>query len=160
MLLFWLARSAVHVRLSRHQHQERVTSDGHVAADVRPLSYQGYNTIFPAFSPSCSRRDPGSAMAISRNLGRPHRPCFRLFAAVAPPGSTNIPLTVGRDHTRHYDHRGGGGPERAGDLSGPHERPRQARCGSRPERRIRPDAGAEPCRGTLMKLAASSFTLA
>jgi MFS family permease len=61
------------------------------------LIYQGYNAIFPSFFPELfPTRTRVSAMAISQNLGTAASALLpALFAAVAPPGSTNIPLTVG-----------------------------------------------------------------
>jgi len=59
--------------------------------------YQGYNAIFPSFYPELFQtRTRVSAMAIAQNVGTTITallPAF--FAAVAPPGSTNIPLTIG-----------------------------------------------------------------
>src|SRR4029450_9794292 len=59
--------------------------------------YQGYNAVFPSFYPELfPTRTRVSAMAISQNLGTlvtALQPA--LFAAVAPPGSDNIPMTVG-----------------------------------------------------------------
>ena len=59
--------------------------------------YQGYNAIFPSFYPELfPTRTRVSAMAISQNIGTTITALLpALFAAVAPPGSTNIPLTVG-----------------------------------------------------------------
>jgi MFS family permease len=59
--------------------------------------YQGYNAVFSAFYPELfPTRTRVSAMAISQNLGTATTAMLpALFAAVAPPGSTNIPLTVG-----------------------------------------------------------------
>jgi MFS family permease len=59
--------------------------------------YQGYNAIFPSFYPEMfPTRTRCSAMAISQNLGTLVTALLpALFATVAPPGSTNIPLTVG-----------------------------------------------------------------
>jgi MFS family permease len=59
--------------------------------------YQGYNAVFPSFYPELFRtRTRVSAMAISQNLGTLVTALLpALFAAVAPPGSSNIPLTVG-----------------------------------------------------------------
>src|SRR3954470_8820790 len=59
--------------------------------------YQGYNAVFSAFYPELFQtRTRVSAMAISQNLGTATTAMLpALFAAVAPPGSTNIPLTVG-----------------------------------------------------------------
>ena len=88
--------------------------------------YQGYNAVFSAFYPELFQtRTRVSAMAISQNLGTaPTAMLPALFAAVAPPGSTNIPLTVGGDHLRHHGPRCGRGHDRPGDLPHPHERPR------------------------------------
>jgi MFS family permease len=59
--------------------------------------YQGYNAIFPSFYPELfPTRTRVSAMAISQNIGTLVTALLpALFAAVAPPGSTNIPLTIG-----------------------------------------------------------------
>jgi MFS family permease len=59
--------------------------------------YQGYNAIFPSFYPELfPTRTRVSAMSISQNTGTTITALLpALFATVAPPGSTNIPLTVG-----------------------------------------------------------------
>ena len=59
--------------------------------------YQGYNAVFPSFYPELfPTRTRVSAMAISQNIGTTITALLpALFATVAPPGSTNIPLTVG-----------------------------------------------------------------
>jgi len=59
--------------------------------------YQGYNAVFPAFYPELFQtRTRVSAMAISQNVGTTITALLpALFAIVAPPGSANIPLTVG-----------------------------------------------------------------
>jgi hypothetical protein len=59
--------------------------------------YQGYNAIFPSFYPELfPTRTRVSAMAISQNVGTTITALLpALFATVAPPGSTNIPVTVG-----------------------------------------------------------------
>jgi Na+/melibiose symporter-like transporter len=59
--------------------------------------YQGYNAVFPSFYPELfPTRTRVSAMAISQNVGTTITALLpALFAAVAPPGSANIPLTVG-----------------------------------------------------------------
>ena len=59
--------------------------------------YQGYNAVFPSFYPELfPTRTRVSAMAISQNAGTTITALLpALFAAVAPPGSTNIPLTIG-----------------------------------------------------------------
>ncbi len=59
--------------------------------------YQGYNAVFPSFYPELFRtRNRVSAMAISQNLGTLVTALLpALFAFVAPPGSVNIPMTVG-----------------------------------------------------------------
>ena len=61
------------------------------------LVYQGYNAVFPSFYPELfPTRTRVSAMAISQNLGTLVTAMLpALFAWVAPPGSDNIPLTVG-----------------------------------------------------------------
>jgi MFS family permease len=61
------------------------------------IVYQGYNAIFPSFYPELfPTRARVSAMAISQNVGTTITALLpALFAIVAPPGSTNIPLTVG-----------------------------------------------------------------
>jgi len=59
--------------------------------------YQGYNAVFPSFYPELfPTRTRVSAMAISQNVGTAITAMLpALFTAVAPPGSTNIWLTVG-----------------------------------------------------------------
>src|SRR2546430_738796 len=59
--------------------------------------YQGYNATFPSFYPELfPTRTRVSAMAISQNIGTTITALLpALFATVAPPGSTNIPLTIG-----------------------------------------------------------------
>jgi MFS family permease len=59
--------------------------------------YQGYNAVFPSFYPELfPTRVRVSAMAISQNTGTTITALLpALFASVAPPGSTNIPLTIG-----------------------------------------------------------------
>jgi Na+/melibiose symporter-like transporter len=59
--------------------------------------YQGYNATFPSFYPELFQtRTRVSAMAISQNVGTTITALLpALFATVAPPGSTNIPLTIG-----------------------------------------------------------------
>jgi MFS family permease len=59
--------------------------------------YQGYNAIFPSFYPELFQtRTRVSAMAISQNVGTTITALLpALFATVAPPGSTNIPVTIG-----------------------------------------------------------------
>jgi MFS family permease len=59
--------------------------------------YQGYNATFPSFYPELFQtRSRVSAMAISQNVGTTITALLpALFATVAPPGSTNIPLTIG-----------------------------------------------------------------
>ena len=59
--------------------------------------YQGYNAVYPSFYPELfPTRVRVSAMAISQNLGTAATAMLpALFTAVAPPGSSNIWLTVG-----------------------------------------------------------------
>ncbi|GAC1327387.1 MAG: MFS transporter [Beijerinckiaceae bacterium] len=59
--------------------------------------YQGYNAVFPSFYPELFQtRSRVSAMAISQNVGTTITALLpALFAAVAPPGSADIPMTVG-----------------------------------------------------------------
>src|SRR5262249_40143119 len=59
--------------------------------------YQGYNAVFPSFYPELfPTRVRVSAMAISQNTGTTITALLpALFAAVAPPGSDNVPLIVG-----------------------------------------------------------------
>jgi MFS family permease len=61
------------------------------------LVYQGYNAVFPSFFPELfPTRTRVTAMAISQNTGTTITALLpALFATVAPPGSTNIPLTIG-----------------------------------------------------------------
>jgi MFS family permease len=59
--------------------------------------YQGYNAVFPSFYPELFRtRYRVSAMAIGQNIGTAISAFLpALFATMAPPGSTNVPLTIG-----------------------------------------------------------------
>jgi MFS family permease len=59
--------------------------------------YQGYNAVFSSFYPELfPTRTRVSAMSIAQNVGTTITALLpALFAAVAPPGSTNIPLTIG-----------------------------------------------------------------
>jgi len=59
--------------------------------------YQGYNAIFPSFYPELfPTRARVSAMAISQNVGTAVTAMLpAVFAAIAPPGTPNIPLVIG-----------------------------------------------------------------
>ena len=59
--------------------------------------YQGYNAVFPSMYPELFQtKSRVSAMAIGQNLGTTITAMLpAIFAAVAPPGSTNIPLIIG-----------------------------------------------------------------
>jgi len=59
--------------------------------------YQGYNAVYPSFYPEMfPTRTRVSGMAISQNLGTAVTALLPvLFVTVAPPGATNIPLTIG-----------------------------------------------------------------
>ncbi|HET6197218.1 MAG TPA: MFS transporter [Acetobacteraceae bacterium] len=59
--------------------------------------YQGYNAIFPSFYPELFPTSTRvTAMAIAQNIGTTITALLpALFAMVAPPGSSNIPLTIG-----------------------------------------------------------------
>jgi len=59
--------------------------------------YQGYNAIFPSFYPELfPTRARVSGMAISQNIGTMITALLpALFVAVAPPGSSHVPLTIG-----------------------------------------------------------------
>jgi MFS family permease len=59
--------------------------------------YQGYNAVFPSFYPELfPTRARVSGMAIAQNIGTMLTALLpALFAWVAPPGSTNVPATVG-----------------------------------------------------------------
>jgi len=61
------------------------------------IIYQGYNAIFPSFYPELfPTRSRVSAMAIGQNIGTTITALLpALFAYVAPPGSTNVPLIIG-----------------------------------------------------------------
>jgi MFS family permease len=61
------------------------------------IVYQGYNAVFPSFFPELFQtRTRVSAMAIAQNVGTTITALLpALFAAVAPPGATNIPVTIG-----------------------------------------------------------------
>ncbi len=59
--------------------------------------YQGYNAVFPSFYPELFQtRVRVTAVAIAQNVGTTITALLpALFALVAPPGSANIPFTVG-----------------------------------------------------------------
>ena len=59
--------------------------------------YQGYNAIFPSFYPELFPTSTRvTAMAIAQNIGTTITALLpALFATVAPPGASNIPLTIG-----------------------------------------------------------------
>jgi Na+/melibiose symporter-like transporter len=59
--------------------------------------YQGYNAVYPSFYPELfPTRARVSGMAISQNIGTMLTALLpALFAAAAPPGSANVPMTVG-----------------------------------------------------------------
>ena len=59
--------------------------------------YQGYNAVFPSFYPELfPTRARVSGMAIAQNIGTMLTALLpALFAMVAPPGSNNVPLTIG-----------------------------------------------------------------
>ena len=59
--------------------------------------YQGYNAVFPSFYPELFQTKVRvTAMAIAQNIGTTITALLpALFAAVAPPGSQSIPVTVG-----------------------------------------------------------------
>jgi MFS family permease len=59
--------------------------------------YQGYNAIFPSFYPELfPTRTRVTSMAIAQNVGTLVTALLpALFATVAPPGSTDIPFTIG-----------------------------------------------------------------
>ncbi|MFM0474107.1 MFS transporter [Paraburkholderia strydomiana] len=61
------------------------------------IVYQGYNATFPSFYPELfPTRSRVSAMAIGQNIGTTITALLpALFAYVAPPGSHNVPLTIG-----------------------------------------------------------------
>src|SRR5271170_4993790 len=61
------------------------------------IVYQGYNAIFPSFYPELfPTRARVSGMAIAQNIGTMLTALLpALFATVAPPGSTNVPATIG-----------------------------------------------------------------
>jgi MFS family permease len=61
------------------------------------IVYQGYNAVFPSFYPELfPTRTRVTAMAISQNIGTTITALLpALFASAAPPGSSNIPLTIG-----------------------------------------------------------------
>lgn len=61
------------------------------------IIYQGYNALFPSFFPELfPTRARVTAMAIAQNTGTTITALLpALFATVAPPGSTNVPMTIG-----------------------------------------------------------------
>ena len=93
--------------------------------------YQGYNAIFPSFYPEMfPARTRVSAVAISQNIGTMITALMpALFASVAPPGITNVPLIVGSITFAVTVIAAAAGlvpPARL--LSGAYERPRQPEC--------------------------------
>ncbi|WP_250508374.1 MFS transporter, partial [Caballeronia sp. GAFFF3] len=61
------------------------------------IAYQGFNGVFPCLFPELFRpRVRVTGMAIGQNIGTTLSAVIpALFVAVAPPGSTNIPLKIG-----------------------------------------------------------------
>jgi MFS family permease len=61
------------------------------------IAFQGYNAVFPSFYPEqFPTRTRVSAMAISQNIGTTVAAFLpTIFAAVAPPGTANIPVLIG-----------------------------------------------------------------
>ncbi|WP_028310874.1 MFS transporter [Derxia gummosa] len=61
------------------------------------MVYQGYNAVFPSFYPELfPTRTRVSAMAISQNIGTALTAMLpAIFATISPPGSTDIPVTIG-----------------------------------------------------------------
>jgi MFS family permease len=61
------------------------------------MVYQGYNAVYPSFYPELfPTRARVSGMAIAQNIGTMLTALLpALFATVAPPGSTNVPMTIG-----------------------------------------------------------------
>ena len=61
------------------------------------IVYQGYNAVFPSFYPELfPTRARVSGMAIAQNIGTMLTALLpALFATVAPPGSTHVPMTIG-----------------------------------------------------------------
>jgi Na+/melibiose symporter-like transporter len=61
------------------------------------IAYQGFNGVFPSLFPELFRpRVRVTGMAIGQNVGTTLSALIpALFVAVAPPGSTNIPLKIG-----------------------------------------------------------------
>src|SRR5271166_4846719 len=61
------------------------------------IVYQGYNAVYPSFYPELfPTRARVSGMAIAQNIGTMLTALLpALFATVAPPGSSHVPLTVG-----------------------------------------------------------------
>ncbi|OLL31150.1 MFS transporter [Burkholderia sp. SRS-W-2-2016] len=61
------------------------------------IVYQGFNAVFPSFMPELfPTRTRVSAMSIGQNVGMALTALLpSLFAAIAPPGTQNIPLLIG-----------------------------------------------------------------
>ncbi|WP_176055737.1 MFS transporter, partial [Paraburkholderia caribensis] len=59
--------------------------------------YQGFNAVFPSFMPELfPTRTRVSAMSIGQNIGMALTALLpSLFAAIAPPGTQNIPMLIG-----------------------------------------------------------------
>jgi hypothetical protein len=61
------------------------------------VAFQGYNAVFPSFYlEQFPTRTRVSAMAISQNIGTTIAAFLpTVFATVAPPGTTNVPVLIG-----------------------------------------------------------------
>jgi MFS family permease len=61
------------------------------------VTYQGYNAVFPSFYPELfATRTRVTATAISQNIGTLITALLpALYATVAPPGSTDVPIKIG-----------------------------------------------------------------
>ena len=61
------------------------------------IVYQGYNAVYPSFYPELFQtRVRVTAMAIAQNVGTAITAALpAVFAAIAPPGATGIPVTIG-----------------------------------------------------------------
>jgi hypothetical protein len=92
-----MARPPDHEPHGTHQTR-KATASGWIGSALEYYDfYKGYNAIFPSFYPELfPTRARVTAMAIAQNTGTTITALLpALFATVAPPGSTNIPMTIG-----------------------------------------------------------------
>jgi MFS family permease len=92
-----LLAAAVFLPLAHFMPKETFNAWGWRIPFLLSVVYQGFNAVFPSLFPELFQtRVRVTGMAIGQNVGTTLSallPAF--FAAVAPPGSTNVPLKIG-----------------------------------------------------------------